>query len=138
LVPDRSEAREMELLLSRNILVVVSAGSTLEWVADTIGAMRWDGNYRMILVRLKEGQTFQQAAESVGISRQSVWKRIKAYPEFAQAVQAVREAGKAEREFRMWLHHPFRGKRPPSGKGHGGKPVFTWGLGAGCRRSPRG
>ena len=34
---------------------------------------------------------------------------------------------KDERTFRLWLRHPFRGLRPPSGKGHGGKPRFAYG-----------
>jgi hypothetical protein len=63
---------------------------------------------------------------------------MKSSPEFAEAVVAAREVGKNEREFRIWLRHPFRGKRPPTGKGHGGKPIFTWGLGARSRRSPHG
>jgi len=92
----------------------------------------------MILVRLEEGQTFQQAAQSMGVSRQAIWKRMKTHPKFADAVQVARESGKSEREFRMWLNHPFRGKRPPTGKGHGGKPLFTWGLSARCHRAPYG
>ena len=52
---------------------------------------------------------------------------MKSCPEFADAVAVERAVGKDEREFRIWLRHPFRGKRPPTGKGHGGKPIFTWG-----------
>lgn len=94
--------------------------------------------YRFILRRLEEGYTLQQAAISEKISRQAIWKRMKSYPEFAEAVVAAREVGKGEREFRIWLRHPFRGKRPPTGKGHGGKPIFTYGLGARSRRTPHG
>lgn len=94
--------------------------------------------YRLVLLRLEEGYTLEQAANSVDISRQAIWKRMKSYPEFAKAVVAAREVGKNEREFRIWLRHPFRGKRPPTGKGHGGKPIYTRGLGARSRRSPHG
>lgn len=94
--------------------------------------------YRLVLLRLEEGYTLEQAANSGDISRQAIWKRMKSYPEFAKAVVAAREVGKNEREFRIWLRHPFRGKRPPTGKGHGGKPIYTWGLGARSRRSPHG
>lgn len=69
--------------------------------------------YRLVLLRVEEGYTLEQAANSVDISRQAIWKRMKSYPEFAKAVVAAREVGKNEREFRIWLRHPFRGKRPP-------------------------
>ena len=40
----------------------------------------------------------------------------------------TRLEGQAERTFRLWLRHPFRGKRPPTGKGHGGSPRFSYGA----------
>lgn len=51
---------------------------------------------------------------------------MKAYPEFADAVAMEREVGKDVRSYLIWLRHPFRGKRPPTGKGHGGKPRFSY------------
>ena len=48
--------------------------------------------------------------------------------EFAQAVAEARLQGQAERTYRLWLRHPFRGKRPPTGKGHGGNPRFSYGV----------
>jgi hypothetical protein len=85
----------------------------------------WRG--RLILRKLEEGCTIREAAAAVGISRQAVLKRQYVSPDFTQAVAAAREAGKAERTFRLWLRHPFRGKRPPTGKGHGGAPRFAYG-----------
>ena len=46
---------------------------------------------------------------------------------FAEAIQAARAVGEAERKYRLWLGHPFRGKRPPTGKGHGEKPGYSYG-----------
>lgn len=97
--------------------------------------MNFDWRGKVILTKLSEGCTLRESAEAAGISRQAVLKRVNASPEFAQAVAAAREAGKDERTFRLWWRHPFRGKRPPTGKGHGGKPIYTWGQGAGSRRS---
>ena len=54
---------------------------------------------------------------------------MKSCPEFADAVAVEREKGKDKRVFRAWLYHPFRGRRPPTGKGHGGKPAFRYGRG---------
>jgi hypothetical protein len=86
-----------------------------------------DWRHRIILTKLGEGCTYPESASAAGITRQGLWKRIKASPDFAQAVAAAREVGKAERTFRLWIRHPRRGLRPPTGKGHGGKPRFTYG-----------
>ncbi len=96
-------------------------------VFDTLHAMELDWHGKLILRKLEEGCTIRESAAAVGISRQAVLKRKNASPDFAQAVAAAREAGKAERTFRLWLRHRFRGKRPPTGKGHGGVPRFTYG-----------
>ncbi len=85
----------------------------------------WRG--KIILRKLEEGCTIRESAAAVGITRQAVLKRKNASPAFAQAVAVAREVGKAERTFRLWLRHPFRGLRPPTGKGHGGKPRFAYG-----------
>ena len=81
----------------------------------------------MILCKLREGCTLRESAAAVGITRQAVTKRVSASREFADAVAMARETGKDERTFRLWLRHPFRGMRPPTGKGHGGKPRFNYG-----------
>ncbi len=85
----------------------------------------WRG--RVILTKLSEGCTFRESAAAAGISRQALLKRKNVSPDFAQAVALAREAGKDEFVYRRWLNHPFRGKRPPTGKGHGGRPAFTYG-----------
>jgi hypothetical protein len=89
--------------------------------------MELDWRGRLILRTLQAGGTIRESAAAVGITRQAVLKRKNASPAFAQAVAAARETGKVERTFRLWLRHPFRGKRPPTGKGRGGVPRFTYG-----------
>lgn len=85
----------------------------------------WRG--RVILEKLAEGCTFMEAATAAGMSRQALWKRCRSSPSFAQAVSDARQQGQEEREYRLWLRHPFRGRRPPTGKGHRGKPRFRYG-----------
>ena len=96
-------------------------------IEGTIPGMAWDWRHRIALRKLAEGCTYGEAAAACGISRQALWKRMNASPTFAQAVAAAREAGKAERVYRAWLAHYRRGMRPPTGKGHGGKPRFAYG-----------
>jgi hypothetical protein len=86
-----------------------------------------DWRRKMILVKLREGLTLAEAASSVGIHRQSIWLWMNGSEEFAQAVAQARLEGQAERTYRLWLRHPFRGKRPPTGKGHGGPPKYSYG-----------
>ena len=89
--------------------------------------MKLDWRGRIILTKLAEGCTLKESAVVAGITRQAVLKRQNSSLEFAMAVVEAREVGKVERTFRLWLRHPFRGKRPPTGKGHGGKPRFSYG-----------
>ena len=85
----------------------------------------WRGH--VILQKLREGCLYREAAAAAGISKQAVLWRMASHPGFREAVQAAREAGREEWKYRRWLAHPFRGKRPPAGKGHGGKPRFIYG-----------
>ena len=86
----------------------------------------WRG--RIVLAKLREGCTFAEASKAAGITRRAVTKRRTKSGAFNAAVIAAREAGRDERQFRLWLRHPFRGLRPPTGKGHGGKPRFAYGC----------
>lgn len=93
------------------------------------GCMKTDWRGLVILQKLTEGCTYSEAANAAGMSRQGLWKRCRFSSPFAQAVRQAREHGQDEREYRLWLRHPFRGMRPPIGKGHGGKPRFAYGRG---------
>ena len=81
--------------------------------------------------RLGEGCTYVEAARAARIDRVTLWRWRRACPEFDRAVDEARRAGEAERTYRLWLRHPFRGRRPPTGRGHGGKPRFRYGFGRG-------
>lgn len=89
----------------------------------------WDSDRRNVsFVRfLAEGLTITKAVELVGIQTRTMEKRRKRLKAFDDAVREALEKGSEERKYRAWLHHPFRGKRPPTGKGHGGKPRFAYG-----------
>ncbi len=78
----------------------------------------------MILRLLREGMDYKDTAKTLRLHRMTIYFRIKRNPAFAEAVKEAREEGREIRERRHWFQHPFRGKRPPTGKGHGGKPRF--------------
>ena len=87
-------------------------------------SMGFDMRGRLILRLFREGMIFRDVAQTLRISRECINWRIKNHPGFAEAVKEAREAGKVIRERAIWYRHPFRGMRPPTGKGHGGKPRF--------------
>ncbi len=79
--------------------------------------MNFDWRGRVILAKLTEGCTIRKAGNAACITKQAILKRRATSPDFAETVAAARDAGKAERTYRLWLRHPFRGKRSPTGKG---------------------
>jgi hypothetical protein len=89
--------------------------------------MTFDWRANVILQKLREGCMTREAAQAAGITKRAVNLRMRSNPAFREAVALAREAGADERRFRAWLRHPFRGRRPPTGKGHGGKPRFSYG-----------
>jgi hypothetical protein len=84
-------------------------------------------NQKSVLRFLAEGCTLGEAARLVGVHRQTLLRWRWDNPEFSQLVTDALEVGKEERTFRLWIRHPFRGCRPPTGKGVGGKPRFNYG-----------
>ena len=86
--------------------------------------MAFDIRARLILRLIREGNTYEDVAFTLRISRQAIHRRIQRNPDFATAIAKAREEGRPNRERHQWYRHPFRGKRPPTGKGHGGKPRF--------------
>ncbi len=86
-----------------------------------------DWRSKIILRKLEEGLTNKEAAAEAGMTRQAMLYRMNLSPEFKEAVATARAVGEKERTYRLWLRHPFRGLRPPTGKGHGGKPRFSYG-----------
>ncbi|MFU8892675.1 MAG: hypothetical protein ACNA8L_03515 [Luteolibacter sp.] len=89
--------------------------------------MNFDWRGRVILQKLAEGCIVREAAAAAGITKRAVKLRMASNAGFREAVAQAREAGADERRFRLWLRHHFRGRRPPTGKGHGGRPAFSYG-----------
>lgn len=89
--------------------------------------MNFSPDYRQILMWLESGRTYREVAKFSNLTRRAIWKHMKRSPEFRHALIDAREKGKKSRRYTLWLQHPFRGKRPPTGKGHGGKPRFSYG-----------
>lgn len=90
-------------------------------------SMSPDWNRRTILRFLAESCTLGEAARLVDVHRQTLLRWRWDDSEFSEQVAEALAKGKDERTYRMWLRHPFREMRPPTGKGHGGNPRFNYG-----------
>lgn len=88
-----------------------------------------EANHSMKLIPrlLASGHTLGEAAVVAGVHRQTLLRWRWENAEFAERVAEALTKGKDERTYRMWLRHPFRGMRPPTGKGNGGCPRFIYG-----------
>lgn len=70
----------------------------------------------IILRFVRCGYHHRGAAEAAGIHRATLYRWLSLDPSFAVRFALAWEAGTRQREFRMWLAHPFRGNRPPTTK----------------------
>ena len=84
--------------------------------------MAFDIRARLILRLIREGMIYEEVALTLRITRQAIHRRIQRNSDFAAAVAELREEGRPNRERGLWYWHPIRGIRPPTGKGHVGKP----------------
>jgi hypothetical protein len=71
---------------------------------------------RAILAAISQGSTKRQAADLAGIHRSTLFRWLERKSEFAAEFAKAWHAGAKKRSFRLWLAHPFRGKRPPTSK----------------------
>ncbi len=70
-----------------------------------------------ILIHLRQGATKTKAAKAVGIHRVTLQRWLAKGTSFTKAFEKVWNESATKRSYQKWLHHPFRGKRPPTGKG---------------------
>ncbi len=63
--------------------------------------MNFDWRGQVILGKLAEGCTYQEAAEAAGMTRQGLWLRCRGSEDFRQAVTLARQQGQKEREYRQ-------------------------------------
>jgi len=87
---------------------------------------------REVLDQLATGATFAQASKAAGISRITLWRWCRDDPDFARLVETARLVGLKMRTYRLWVNHPFRGKRPPRHTANRGSayptPRFRYGV----------
>jgi hypothetical protein len=72
---------------------------------------------QLILIAARFGRNLKQAAKAGGIHRATLYRWLEDNEDFSQRFAQAWEAGNERRDYRRWLAHPFRGFRPPAGKG---------------------
>jgi len=78
-----------------------------------------------ILSAIEQGATLASAARGVGIARLTLYRWLEADGCFHLDYYMAWEAAKKKREYLSWYKHPFRGLRPPTGKGTRSRPRFS-------------
>ena len=71
------------------------------------------------------GATKTGAARSAGCSRRTLYRWLDADLDFLMEFDAAWTQGEKRRSYLCWLNHPFRGLRPPTGKGTRSRPRFS-------------
>ena len=71
------------------------------------------------------GANKSAAARAVGINRRTLYRWLDADLDFLMEFDAAWTQGEKRRSYLCWLNHPFRGLRPPTGKGTRSRPRFS-------------
>jgi hypothetical protein len=79
-----------------------------------------------VLKLIEAGANKVNAAKTVGINRRTLWDWIKRDPDFDMLFDIAWFTGRKQREYNAWLNHPYRGLRPPTGKGTRARPRFSY------------
>jgi len=71
---------------------------------------------RAIIQAIASGHPKVKAAKMAGIHRATLFRWLERKQEFAKDFAEAWNQGAKARDYRVWLNHPFRGKRPPTSK----------------------
>ena len=77
------------------------------------------------LAAILSGSTKKDAARAAGIDRKTLYRGLDADLDFLMEFDAAWTRGEQKRTYRLWLNHPFRGLRPPTGRGTRSRPRFS-------------
>lgn len=75
-----------------------------------------------VIDKVLSGATKSGAA---GIDRKTLYRWLDADLDFLIEFDAAWTAAEKKRTYLLWLNHPFRGLRPPTGKGNRARPRFS-------------
>jgi len=79
-------------------------------------ATKRDLQQEIAIAKAATGETKTAAASAAGINRKTLYRWLKEDIDFLIAFDAGWTAGKEQREYRAWVNHHARGRRPPPGK----------------------
>ena len=69
-----------------------------------------------IIYHFAAGENVRNTCRLAAIGRKTYYRWREDDPAIRKAFQEAREGGAEKRRFLAWLHHPFRGLRPPGAK----------------------
>jgi hypothetical protein len=71
----------------------------------------------LFLKQLSAGESRRRAAQHVGVDPKTVQRWLRTDSKFRRSVLKAEKEGAPHAAYQRWLHHPFRGRRPPLPKG---------------------
>jgi hypothetical protein len=69
------------------------------------------------LQQLSAGESRRRAAQFVRVSPKTIQRWLRDDAKFRKSIQKAEREGQDKAGYLRWLHHPFRGLRPPLPKG---------------------
>ena len=78
-----------------------------------------------VLLAVSDGWTKSGAAKMAGVHRWTLYRWRRDDPEFSERFDKTWKEAAELRAYYLWKKHPFRGLRPPTGKGTRAKPRFS-------------
>jgi hypothetical protein len=66
-----------------------------------------------ILQHLAKGESRRRTAQHVGVDPKTMQRWLRTTPDFRRLVLKAEKKGAPYAAYLRWLHHPFRGRRPP-------------------------
>ena len=67
----------------------------------------------IILRKLRDGHCLARAARAAALHPKTAQKWLRESPSFAEEVRTAKAEGAPRAALVAWVHHPFRGRRPP-------------------------
>lgn len=98
---------------------------TLPMTDDSYKARRRALQKMALIDEVRAGATKSGACRTVDINRRTLYRWLDQDLDFLMEFDAAWTQGKEKRTYLCWLNHPFRGLRPPTGKGTRSRPRFA-------------
>ncbi|MCX8237560.1 MAG: helix-turn-helix domain-containing protein [Akkermansiaceae bacterium] len=79
---------------------------------------------QVVIAHIAAGDNKVQAARAAGVNRRTISRWLCGDIYFAMDLDEAWDKGAKRRDYMAWYNHPFRGRRPPTGRGTRAMPRY--------------